>query len=71
MRASILAYFAALNIGDTPTTIGIQSAVYGVVPIGSIAITTTTLTRTGGAAIGTLTLDDVATLADGDLVIGI
>ena len=71
LRASILAYFAALNIGDTPTTIGIQSAVYGVVPIGSIAITTTTLTRTGGAALGTLTLDDIATLADGDLVIGI
>ena len=71
LRASILAYFAALNIGDTPTVIGIQSAVYGVVPIGSIAITTTTLTRTGGAALGTLTLDDIATLADGDLVIGI
>ena len=71
IRASILAYFADLTMGDTPTVIGVQSAVYGVVPIGSIALSTTTLMRTGGAAIGTLTLDEIATLADSDLVIGI
>ena len=58
-------------MGDTPTVIGIQSAVYAVVPIGSIALSGTTLTRTGGGAIGTLTLDEIATLADSDLVIGI